>query len=165
MSASTSPPEPDPLDLAWAAGFLEGEGCFGWYWHRPGQRNGSLVINAVQKEREPLDRLREIFGVGRINQKVNRRDGKVFECWEWRVNGLAAAPVMRLLLPHMSSRRQARISESLIQHDTVQARKVVAAVRCPQGHLHAEHRGRRGNGTYYCRACQREREARRRAQV
>ena len=165
MGTTPSPPEPDPLDLAWAAGFLEGEGCFGYYFHRPGARNGSLHLNASQKEREPLDRLREIFGVGFITQKIDRRGGQAVDPPLPRLEDPAISPVMRMLLPHMSSRRQARISEALAEHEVVQARKAAASIRCPHGHLHADHRGLRGNGTHYCKACQREREARRRSEA
>lgn len=48
------------LQLAWAAGFIEGEGSF------------SNTVTAAQVQKEPIERLHALFG-GRIYQRQNKR--------------------------------------------------------------------------------------------
>lgn len=50
----------DVRDLHWAAGFLEGEGCF----HFSKARH--LHVSVAQVNKEPLDRLRNIFRGGSL---------------------------------------------------------------------------------------------------
>lgn len=148
-------------ELAWAAGFMEGEGCFGYYGGRR-TRNGkttgrtkALVIMAVQKDREPLDKLLGIIKGGFISYYPDR--------WEWRVNGHLAAPIMEIFLPHMSVRRQEAIRNSLSQHYSkqaeIEARKNSPV--CNKGHLWSKEAGfvTKGpqKGNRYCKACSRER--------
>lgn len=149
-------------DLAWAAGFLEGEGCFGFYGgkrSRGGMRTAALLVSACQNQSEPLERLQNIFG-GVISHSASR--------YEWRLNGHAAAPAMEALLPEMSERRQNAILEALKRHYDKQAE--LEARRdspvCPRGHSWSEHAGQIKKGARagqrYCKACARDRAARRR---
>lgn len=50
----------DSLRLAWSAGFLDGEGTFGFY--AQGDSRGSIKISADQVSPEPLNRLVEALG-------------------------------------------------------------------------------------------------------
>lgn len=94
-SLPTKPPT--MLDVAWAAGFLEGEGSFG------GVRTSySQNVSAFQVQREPLDRLQRMFG-GYLHPR-RRQDRK--DAYYWRVNGEQARRVMVVLYPWMSPRRQ-----------------------------------------------------------
>jgi hypothetical protein len=52
---------PDDTQIAWAAGFFEGEG--GIYW-TPSSRATRLAVG--QSEREPLERFQAIWGAGKI---------------------------------------------------------------------------------------------------
>jgi hypothetical protein len=153
------------IDVAWAAGFLEGEGCFGWYGGGTRRRakphltrTANAVINASQNEREPLDRLVSIFGAGRINPKRN----KVRTAWEWRCQGHAAIPVMKAVLPHMSARRAERIREVIAEHNALQEQIATRknAPTCKNGHPWSEFTGYRKKGVHagkrYCKACSRE---------
>lgn len=153
------------IDVAWAAGFLEGEGCFGWYGgttprkDRPNlTHTAHAVISCGQNDREPLDRLMRTFGAGRLNRKRNSKR----LAWEWRCQGKAAIPVMEAVLPHMSQRRQERIREVLAAFRQQQA--AIATKRnsptCKNGHLWAESTGYRKQGVHagkrYCLECSRE---------
>lgn len=157
----------DKIDIAWAAGFLEGEGCFGWYGGDTRRkdkphltRTANAVVNACQNEREPLDRLVSIFGAGRINRKKNHKYEST--AWEWRCQGHAAIPVMEAVLPFMSQRRAERIRHVIAEHNALQesiaAKKDAPA--CANGHLWAENTGwrvkGRNAGKRYCKACSRE---------
>jgi hypothetical protein len=89
---------PTPKDLAWAAGFLEGEGHFSAYKR--------ASIEAGQKRPETLRHLQALFG-GRVT-KCKTRD-----LYLWRVYSTRARGVMLTLYGMMSRRRQAQIRAAL----------------------------------------------------
>ena len=97
-------------DLYWAAGFLEGDGCFSIGRNQP-------VVHASQKTKEPLERLQQIFGHGNITKAtyviLNDRRPRNMEMWQWRINSNHAAAIMMTLYSMLSSRRQQRIREIL----------------------------------------------------
>lgn len=94
-------------DLAWAAGFIDGEGCVSVTKSaRQGQplpyyRADLIVANTV---REPLDKLASIFG-GRV--VVTRRAiGNRRLTYGWKTTGTAhTASVLRALLPWLTVKR------------------------------------------------------------
>lgn len=90
--------------IAWAAGFLEGEGSF----IMSRKTGDSLTVSAPQKDREPLDKLQSIFG-GKINGPY-----KNLPCLNWTVHGSAAAGIMMTVYPFMSLRRRNKIAECLM---------------------------------------------------
>lgn len=96
-------------DIAWAAGFLEGEGSF------VAKHGKSQVVAAVQVQLEPLLRLQEIFGgaitarqpaVGLGKQPLNY----------WRACGARARGVMMTVFSLMSPRRKGQILTSLTEY-------------------------------------------------
>ena len=93
---------PTDIDWAWAAGFLEGEGCFS----PESGTDKRARMSANQKQREPLEKLLECFG-GRIYAYKKR------DLYLWMLRGKPARPVMETLLPMMSTRRQEQIKKSL----------------------------------------------------
>src|SRR6478609_6611312 len=90
---------PTKLDLAWAAGFLEGEGSF-LLTGRAGHQTSRVM--AFQKQREPLNRLQRIFG-GSVT-KLRTRD-----IHTWTVCGARARGVMMTLFLSFSPDRQSQI--------------------------------------------------------
>jgi hypothetical protein len=93
---------PNVEQIAWTAGFLEGEGTFS-------AMNGNdhrARVSAGQKEKEPLENLLRWFG-GRIYSQRGR------QYHMWMLRGVEAHKLMRLLLPQMSGRRQAQIEVAL----------------------------------------------------
>lgn len=101
---------PTNEELNWAAGFLEGEGCFQAH-------HGSTATTATQTEtREPLDKLLKLFGgsIILITPKAMRTKGsKVRNYWRWSVYGAPAVITMIHLYPFMSVRRQEQIALAL----------------------------------------------------
>jgi hypothetical protein len=91
----------------WAAGFLEGEGCFRF-------DSGYVVIVTAQKEREPLDRLQAIIG-GRIYIDTHRKTAKGNKTY-LHLHKLApqaeVEAVIERLYPLLSSRRQGQIDRA-----------------------------------------------------
>lgn len=93
---------PNMEQIAWAAGFLEGEGTFS----AMSGNDHRARISAGQKEREPLECLLAWFG-GRIYAQR----GRAYHTWMLR--GHQAHELMQLLRPQLSSRRQAQIDKAL----------------------------------------------------
>lgn len=101
MSATapeTAAPEPilltqdRQLELAWAAGFLDGEGCFSAYVQ---ERGCLLKIEATQCDPLPLERLRTIFQVGHVRKSRSVSALGKLPHWCWRV--ASASDVMLVL--------------------------------------------------------------------
>lgn len=99
-------------DLAWAAGFLDGEGCFTLIKQSgatlPSQR--SLYVGASQSTREPLEKLQELFG-GKLNIRSRPTDkGTIMHVW---LLGQRAAVVQEFIpqvLPYLIvKKREAEI--------------------------------------------------------
>ena len=93
-------------DLHWAAGFLEGEvgvSCN----HR---KTWCEVLSVSQVEREPLDRLREMFG-GTITYRTPKANQQPY--FRWDVSGVRARGIMLTLYVLLYSRRQSQIRRAL----------------------------------------------------
>jgi hypothetical protein len=87
---------PTIRDLAWAAGFIEGEGSF--------PSTGNIFVSQVNPD--PLVRLLEMFGgtVRRINNQA---------IWRWVVSGSRARGIMLTLYPLMSDERKRQIKKAI----------------------------------------------------
>lgn len=96
---------PSKEDRAWAAGFIEGEGCFSPATNQNGV--AFFRVEACQKDMEPLEKLKSIFGTGYINHKSG---GGVAS---WRVcNIQEAQTIIGILWPYLSQRRKDQIKEA-----------------------------------------------------
>lgn len=104
--------EPTVVEIAWAAGFLEGEGHFRRRVNSGLGAHGSEHASASQVHPEPLYKLQEYFG-GTIS-KINREKWNIKnEIFVWHVSGERARVVMRTIQPFMSPWRQAQIGKAL----------------------------------------------------
>lgn len=95
---------PTTAQIAWAAGFIEGEGSFAC-------NARTTVISVSQVNREPLDRLLAWFG-GRIVPRPPSNLGKS-PIWEWKCSGSRARGVAMTLYSMMSVRRKQQIRVAL----------------------------------------------------
>ena len=92
------------VEYAWAAGFLDGEGCF--FLTRKGQgcdeTTRTAGVHASQMRKTPLEKLSFIFGgevrIMRINDKGNA-------IYQWTRTGTTAIPVIEALLPYLIGKR------------------------------------------------------------
>jgi hypothetical protein len=104
--------KPSVKDLHWAAGFLEGEGCFGSRKRK--QKRGNtwyLRVTAGQVNKEPLERVQKMFGgVMRLRKKAKAHHK---DCWIWYTDGSRARGIALTLYPLMSSLKQAQIRRGL----------------------------------------------------
>src|SRR5262245_32700072 len=109
------------VDIAWAAGFLEGEGTF--------QIARAILVSACQIQRQPLERLQELFG-GAIRERLTPK-GKLIHYWQ--VYSQMAASIMMTIYPLMSPNRQKQIRialENWRKRQIAQQQKTA----CPRGH-------------------------------
>lgn len=97
-------------DYAWAAGFVDGEGCVSLHLHtrRPGTKYPLVQLIVVQKDRRPLDHLQVIFGA---NETIGttRRGPKHRTYYRLVFSGRRAAEVLTKLLPHLILKRDVAI--------------------------------------------------------
>lgn len=101
---------PSALDLAWAAGFLEGEATFAL------ASRGSQAIAVEQIEPEPILRLLAYFG-GSIHFIDRARNHKRYPTerprLRWTVSGARARGVMMTLYGSLSPTRRQAIARAL----------------------------------------------------
>lgn len=90
---------PVRTDLAWAAGFLEGEGSFT-------RTRGYVRVKAVQVNVEPLLRLQRLFGGNIYGQKVY---GGRQPSFAWIVNAKMAQVVVHQIYEFLSLRRKSQV--------------------------------------------------------
>lgn len=96
------------LKLAWAAGFLDGEGYVGLsnctHLGRPNVYH-SVVLDAAQVKKAPLDRIVEILG-GRVRVSST----KYGQHYSWRLYGPKAVEALKKVLPYLVNKdQQARL--------------------------------------------------------
>lgn len=92
-------------EIAWAAGFIDGEGSMGFYQRSGVGRNSGIMRIAVsQKDDEPLYRLNEIFGCGNLTAHGQR------DISTWKVEkSLDVLTVAEKIYPYLTHRRKQQI--------------------------------------------------------
>jgi len=89
------------VEVAWAAGFFDGEGCVLYYinqWWR-GERL-TFGLSASNCDRRALDEMQMLFG-GRVRVARHiKGDGKGYAVGIWEVTGQDAVNAARKMLPY-----------------------------------------------------------------
>lgn len=86
-------------DIAWAAGFFDGEGCISF-------RDGKCrEIKWSQKDIKPLIQLDLIFNTGSINRAKTDK----YIMHEYHIFGREAIRVLKLILPYLNVKRDKAI--------------------------------------------------------
>lgn len=91
---------PTMLDIAWAAGFIEGEGTLDSRARPVGTLGTRLSVGQVN--REPLQRLQEIFG-GSIREQAQ---GRYRPIHIWSVSGARARGAVLTIWRFLSEKRR-----------------------------------------------------------
>lgn len=103
-------------NLAWAAGFLDGEACFKFYQAKRGR--GRLAITVAQVRKEPLDRLANILGGkvrGPYGPYTTSNDGATRQGhyqWDTSTNELAEL-VIEKIMPWLCEPKKEQASEAV----------------------------------------------------
>ena len=104
-------------ELSYAAGLYEGEGTV--YVCRASGRDDRAVVQVKMTDREPLERMQEATGLGRINGPYSRPDKAWKPWWQWTINRQTDVPVFRAQVYDMlSPRRQAQFDRALAEVST-----------------------------------------------
>jgi hypothetical protein len=129
------------LELAWAAGFFDGEGStyLGTVSHRKDWNR--LTLGVSQVELVPLERFRAAVGLGRIT-----------------CSGFPAKAVLKLLWLHLTDVKRAQAQRAMDAEINSGKPTARGRTHCPQGHEYAVHAYVRSDGYRRCRICDRVRQ-------
>lgn len=107
VTAARAVSRPSTRDIAWAAGFYEGEGSCNFATY-------SQHVIVSQVEREPLDRLRRLFG-GTIRARPGHdyRSYKSRPTNTWAIHGPRARGFLMTIYTLLSAKRKAQIQKVL----------------------------------------------------
>ena len=112
-----------PEELAWAAGFFDGEGSVRAKWNMKGPRRNRAIHAIVgQREREPLDRFQAAVGVGKVYgpSYTQTRDGKPM--WRWETgNRDYVHLVCWLLWPYLCSTKRNQFDNTFARYHEMKA--------------------------------------------
>jgi hypothetical protein len=114
-------------DIAWAAGFLEGEGYF--------YSRARVSIRAAQVQLEPLEKMRSILG-GKVNGPYQPKQPNHRPFYDWQLNGHHAIAAMMTLYTLMSPKRKEaiRVAISKWKVSPGNSRLWIARGFCKNGH-------------------------------
>lgn len=146
-------------DIAWAAGFIEGEGYVHSARHSP-------AVECTQVQLEPLERLQRVFGGSISFVKRTTNNPKWQDYYRWQCYRKTAAAALMTIFCLMSPKRQAAIAKVL---EVWKAAPIKGAfnrnkTQCKRGHLFTPENTypkRLGTRQYrQCRICQQAAQAR-----
>lgn len=98
------------FETAWAAGLIEGEGTFALVKNSKAKHGKSAKIVVQMNDLDVLERLHNVFGLGRIYYRPPRGNSK--ESWAWTVyKATEVKDILGTLLPYLGNRRTAKANE------------------------------------------------------
>lgn len=103
------------VDLAWAAGLLEGEGSF-FICRNDARGYRTPCVEIAMTDQDCILKIAKILC---SNNKIRIRKSKCSrhkDVWVWRARYAPAVHIMQLILPHMGVRRSAKIREILNEY-------------------------------------------------
>lgn len=105
-------------DLAWAAGFLDGDGCYHVTkrTNRAGNKVHSLTISAAQSDPRPLEKLAHIADAGNVNGPyVHTTDPlRKLPTYQWRLSGKRAMAFVDELWPYIGEPKREQVQRCLL---------------------------------------------------
>lgn len=102
------------INIVWAAGLLEGEGCFSRHLRKSNGQIG-YAIHCEMTDEDVVRKLHSIFKVGTVVPRLNisgRKDKRTRkQSWIWSVqNKAGVVQVLSQIKPYMCSRRLEKIN-------------------------------------------------------
>lgn len=98
------------LELAWAAGFFDGEGCI-YLRAGKGIAGWQLLCSLGQSDDSPLEEFQRIVGgVGFVGRRHYPKRSNRRPCWAWQTSSQKAEDVLRLLLPFLRVKRSQAVA-------------------------------------------------------
>lgn len=100
MFADGLPQEPSIEQVAWAAGFFDGEGCILGKRTKDG---AELVVTVTQNDRRPLELLMGWFG-GSIEHEISKKF--VYDRYRWVITRRKARLFLQAIAPYLVVKRE-----------------------------------------------------------
>ena len=120
------------IEVAWAAGLFEGEGCWSYYQREYGAKVQPQVRLGMT-DRDVVERFAAVIGCGAIG-KVKPGTGGHKPVYEWRVyEAEKVREIIALFMPYMGQRRRAKAEELLRRIADVRSHNA-KKTQCPAGH-------------------------------
>lgn len=118
MNDPNSVPLLNPYLVAWAAGLLEGEGCFSIFRRKDRYKTCTTAVHCEMTDEDTIIKLHSVFNVGTVLTRPNmsgrkdRRERKPTYIWSVQ-NQAGIKLVCGAILPYMGTRRTTKINELL----------------------------------------------------
>lgn len=152
---------PDPVEVAWAAGFFDGEGTTCITRYQPKNQSSPaavLTLGVTQADPEPLERFRRaVGGFGVVNGPYLYKNGNQKKPqWRYRVSGLARVEyVYGLIAPHLCSPKREQATAAIAAMRAQQVRPGRPTVEyCKRGHDLGVVGRKLRNGDRRCHRCE-----------
>lgn len=100
------------IELAWCAGFLDGEGNFGTYKESCKTGKYRFRVQCAQVHREPLDRLQAELG-GRVRGPYGPYANTKQAYYQWTVWSTEAVEAVEVLRPYLCSVKVEQASRAM----------------------------------------------------
>lgn len=98
-------------DLAWAAGFFDGEGCFSTHLQK--NRGKSFRITIVQVDREVLDKFHQIVQVGNVTGPYSPPSHRGQPYYLYRVQGRAVIDAAKVMWPYLGTLKRSQFRKAV----------------------------------------------------
>lgn len=116
------------LELAWAAGFFDGEG---WVYqaHKEGKRRKDGTQRAYPKlglgntDLPLLERFQKALGCGKVYGPYREKKPHVKPFWQWSASHKQGRQAARLLLPYVGDRNIKRLMEAYSEDISIRGDK------------------------------------------
>lgn len=110
MSSTSQLTDFSETDLAWSAGFVDGEGCIALCKHAQKIKGVEyrcfvLRLSVTNTDLRCLERLKSMFG-GSINQANHKGREHHKPCWTWYCTSAKAERALIALLPFLFSKKE-----------------------------------------------------------
>lgn len=108
----------EELDIAWAAGILEGEGCFFITSDKRRKATKKLAIQCKMTDQDIILRIHDVFASGFIYKCKNQEEHHK-QAWVWQVyRQNDVETIIYKVLPYLGIRRSAKAKELLAYIDS-----------------------------------------------
>jgi hypothetical protein len=98
------------LDISWAAGILEGEGCFSFHRRKDRPNVYSCAIHCEMTDQDTINSLQKILGVGNICFRTNEERGNRKPSWIFSIQKREDVfDTLIKILPYLHTRRSEKI--------------------------------------------------------
>lgn len=117
------------IELAWAAGFFDGEGNFRWNQGAPRPNRtrtyGTLRAQLAQIDRRVLDRFCGAVGVGKVRGPYLKKGRGNPDYFVYSASGREAVHVFNVLEPYLSPIKQAQWHEAYVKFEEQEQRPLL----------------------------------------